>query len=147
MKKRYIAAALLVAGLSAAYLSLPSGSRSRKTESVAALGKEVGVTFPPSTRLIGVHRESGMDDYVAIKLEMKAADVPTFLASSPIDPTTMTADAVAYFGLDRDFWDPNKAPGFRAAQANPPGTFRTLNLGVSDPRNGVAAVYIVEHGD
>jgi hypothetical protein len=59
----------------------------------------------------------------------------------------MNAGNVAYFGRDRDFWDPRGARGFRGVQMRREQTFRTLNLGVAEEHDGVVNVYIMEHGD
>ncbi len=139
MKKPLLLGMLLVSVVSIAYLSLPRASRSRKTESIAELGKEVGVTFPAGARLLGVRRESGMDDYVAFKVEVNAQDVAKVLAQAQIEPDSLTSDNIAFFGLDQDFWDPNQARGFRAAQVSRLSTFRTLNVGIAEVRSDPSA--------
>jgi hypothetical protein len=71
VKKRYLVVGVAVLAVVAAYLSLPRAPRERKPESLAALAVEVGLTFPPGTRLLGIHRESGMDDLVKFRRPVK----------------------------------------------------------------------------
>jgi hypothetical protein len=147
VKKRYVFGGALVLAISVAYMSLPRASRTKKPETVAALSNEVGFTFPPSARLVGVHRESGMDDLVQFKLQLKAEELPALLNAAQVDLSMMSADNVAYFGLDKGFWDPNHARGFRGVQVRREKSFRTLNIGVSEAQDGFADVYVMEHGD
>lgn len=146
MTKLCVVAGMLVLTVSV-YLSLPRAPRRQKPDTVAALAEEVALPLPSSAQLMGVRRSSGMDDRVAIKLRMKPDDVPLFLREVGVEPTAMAAGDVAYFGLDRDFCDPNAAPRFRGVQVRREKMFRTLNLGVAAPQDGWTPVYIVDHGD
>lgn len=113
-------------------------------ETLTSLGKETGVLFPASAKLIGVHREQGMDDLIAVKVEMPAAEWPAFLARTPIEPALFAPGEQGLLGPDRDFWDPHQAKGLRAAQALLPQR-RTLNVGYVE-RGAVVVVYVVNHG-
>lgn len=110
-----------------------------------ALGQELSVTLPPSTRVIGVERENGMDDLIGAKLEISESEWPGFIASTPIQPDAFRPGSRGMLGDDHGFWDPEKAPGLRTAQAVLPGA-RALNIGVSAAVNGTVLVYIVNHG-
>jgi hypothetical protein len=114
-------------------------------DSRATIGRELGLTFPPGTRLLGVAREQGIDDLVELKVEMKAADVESFVAHSAVRPTDFRPGERGLFGPDQGWWDPNRALRLRSAQANlPKGRF--LNIGVADGSGDMAVVYIVNHG-
>jgi hypothetical protein len=114
-------------------------------ESLDSLGKELDLTFPVSARLLGVERESGMDDMVRLKVEMNAADLAGFLERSPIDPASFRSGPRGFLGQDRGFWDPHRAAQLRTAQAIVAG-HRALNIGVDETRAGVVTLYIVNHG-
>jgi hypothetical protein len=50
--------------------------KNEASESLSKLSMELGLRFPPSTRLIGVPRSIGMDDAVRVKLEIAATEFP-----------------------------------------------------------------------
>lgn len=110
-----------------------------------ALGYELNVPLPPSTRVIGVERENGMDDLVSAKLEMAESEWPGFLASTPIQVDAFRPGARGMLGQDHGFWDPHRAAGLKTAQAPLPGA-RYLTVGVTAAVNGTVRVYIVNHG-
>ena len=117
----------------------------QRSYDTVALGHELNVALPPSTRVIGVERENGMDDLVGAKLEIPEPEWSHFIASTPIQPDAFRGGSRGMLGEDHGFWDPAQAPGLRTAQAVLPGT-RVLNIGVSAPVNGIVVVYIVNHG-
>lgn len=82
-----------------------------------ALGHELSVALPPSTHVIGVERENGMDDLVGAKLEIAESDWPSFIASTPIQPDAFRPGSRGLLGDDHGFWDPDQVPGLRTAQA------------------------------
>jgi hypothetical protein len=108
------------------------------------LAHEVGLTFPPSARLIGQDREAGMDDYLQFKVEIDVSDLTAFEASSPIPAQAMEPGAGGRMGPDHDFWDPHRAASLRTGQKSLPGA-RVLNIGIAESGNEVA-LYIVNHG-
>ena len=118
---------------------------SPRPESLAALGKELNLQFPASTRVIGVRRANGMDDIVRVKLEMASSDLPSLIAQTHIDPASFYPGTRGLMGSDKGFWDPNHAPALRTGQVKRPDA-RALNVGVDDSRPDVAVVYLVEHG-
>lgn len=119
--------------------------KARSAETLESVGRQMGLAFPASAKLIGVHRERGADDLMAAKVEMPAAEWPSFLAKTPIDPTLFRPGERGLLGPDHDFWDPHKAKNLRTAEAPLPNA-RVLNLGYDDSRTSVFAVYVVNHG-
>jgi hypothetical protein len=115
-----------------------------KEESLGLLGKELNLSFPAQTKLIGVHRERGIDDLIAVKVEMPATAWPNFLGQTPIDPSRFRRGERGLLGPDEGFWDPHKAPKLKTAETQLPKG-RVLNLGYDD-RGDVFVVYIVNHG-
>jgi len=114
-------------------------------ETIAQVGKAVGLTFPAGSKLIGVHRERGADDMIAAKVEMPAAAWPAFLATTPIKPDEFRPGERGLLGPDHDFWDPRRAKNLRTAEAALPGS-RVLNLGYDDGQGAVMVVFVVNHG-
>jgi hypothetical protein len=115
-------------------------------ETLAALAPELSVTFPPSTKLIGVLRENGMDDWIAAKVTMNRSDWPSFLASTTLDESRLTPGEGGRFGPNQGFWDPNGHADLRSGQAWLADKFRALNVGVADLQAARVVVYIVNHG-
>ena len=64
------------------------------------LAREVGLTFPASARLIGVHREAGMDDAVMLKVEIAAGDFPAFVKTCPVPPEAFAPRTRGLMGPD-----------------------------------------------
>ena len=114
-------------------------------ETLESVGKQVGLEFPAGAKLIGVHRERGADDLIAVKVEMPAAEWTGFLAKTPIDPSLFRPGERGLLGPDHDFWDPHQAKGLRTAETSL-DQGRVLNLGYDDSRGAVVAVYVVNHG-
>jgi len=119
--------------------------KAQEQETLDSVGKQLGLVFPNGASLIGVHRERGVDDLLAVKVEMPAAEWPGFLAKTPIDPTLFRPGERGLLGPDHDFWDPHQAKSLRTAEAELPNR-RVLNLGYDDSRAPVVAVYVVNHG-
>jgi hypothetical protein len=113
--------------------------------SLQDLGRQLGVTFPPGTRVVGVDHQNGMDDLVGAKVEMKRADWPAFIASTPIHPASFRHGNRGLLGPDKGFWNPNQYPGLRTAQAQLPQA-RALNIGFDDSAADPVAVFVVNHG-
>jgi hypothetical protein len=122
-------------------------SEGTKVESLDNLSRELKLAFPPGTRLVGVLRDSGMDDSIRVKVEMRSPDFPGFLSSTPIHAESLSPGAGGRLGPDHGFWDPHRARGLRSAQATLEGEeYRVLNIGVGEAGPDVVAVYIVNHG-
>jgi hypothetical protein len=121
------------------------GNVKNETTAIHSLERELGVRFPAGSRVIGTHREDGMDDYLGIKVEMPAKALADFLAGCPIPKERYAAGNGGLLGPDDGFWDPNKQPKLRTGQAQLPGA-RALNIGYDDSRSDLAIVYVVNHG-
>ena len=119
--------------------------RAEKQESIEQVGKEIGLTFPAGTKLIGVDRERGADDMIAVKVEMPVAAWPAFLRTTPIDPSAFSPGERGLLGPDHDFWDPHQAKNLHTAQTALPGA-RVLNLGYDNRPGDMMAVFVVNHG-
>ena len=114
------------------------------SESLSVLGQELGLDFPPSTRVVGIRRESGIDDAVQAKLEMGKEEFAGFFAKTPVDRSSMRPGTGGFLGSDVDFWDPHKAPALKTGQAQRSGR-RSLNIGVDESRAEVVVVYIMQY--
>lgn len=125
--------------------SKPAPTPVMTAASWAALGKELGVKFPASARLLGVERENGMDDMARAKVAIAAADLPAFLASTPLAPAAFAPGSGGLLFHDRDWWGPDSALHLRTAQARL-ASARVLNIGVDDGHPGVVYLYLVNHG-
>jgi hypothetical protein len=141
---------LLMLGLSVATAACNTDDHKREepvkaVESLSTLSKELGLTFPPSTRLGGVLRSSGMDDAVRFKLEMNTSDFPPFLAQTGVDPELTRPNMQGIFGPDRDFWDPHQVQSLRTGQVKRPDA-RALHVGYGETQPGTTVVYVMEHG-
>jgi hypothetical protein len=131
-------------------LGCPGRSRERTPPPAADatlidLGREVGLKFPNGARLIGVSRERGIDDLVRFKVEIAAADLPTFLATSPVASDAFEPGEGGLLGPDQGFWDPSRAIHLRSGQAVLKNN-RALNIGIADGDPQRTILYIVNHG-
>jgi hypothetical protein len=117
----------------------------KPADTLQDIGKELGLQFPPGTRLLGVRREAGIDDWLGVKIELSAAEWPGFLACTPINPESFRAGERGFLGADSGFWDPHQAKKLRTAQAPMPNA-RAFNLGYDDSAATSVIVYIVNHG-
>lgn len=108
------------------------------------LSRELGVVLPAGARVVGVHREAGIDSLVSVKIEMATEEARAFLQASPVKAEAMRAGTRGFLGPNHDSWDPSHAPGLRTGQARLDGG-RVLNIGVSE-RGAVTVLYIVAHG-
>lgn len=141
---QHAALAVLLAAAPLALACREHRARDR-SQSPESAGREVTVDFPPSARLLGVHRERGMDELIAVKVEMPAADWPGFLEGTPMDPKLFEPGEGGLLGPDEGFWDPHQAKNLHTSQAQLPGN-RVLNIGYDDSRGDVVVVYVVNHG-
>jgi hypothetical protein len=120
-------------------------SQGDKEESLELIGREIGLRFPDRTRLIGVHRERGVDDLIAVKVEMPATAWPGFVGQTPIDPTLFRPGERGLLGPDDSFWDPHRAKSLKTAETQLPKG-RVLNLGYDDS-NAAGNAPISHHDD
>lgn len=119
-------------------------AKAGKPATLSALGTEVGLAFPPSSRLLGVSRESGMDDLVMFKVELPRRDLAAFLATCPVPADAFEDGSAGFLGPDQGFWDPGSATHLRTGQIV--RNARATNVGIDDGRPDVAVLYIVNHG-
>lgn len=113
--------------------------------SLSQLSQELGLQFPPSTRVLGVLRSHGMDDAVRVKLEIAASEFPSFLERTQIDRAGLSPGTRGMLGPDKDFWDPHQSQSLRTGQVARPNA-RSLNLGFDDSRGDSVIAYLMEHG-
>jgi hypothetical protein len=112
-------------------------------ESLDRVSKDLGLSFPPSARLVGAERMNG-NDTLRFKVEMAATDLATFLARAPVPSEAFEPGSGGYLGRDHGFWDPATAQKLRTAQ-----TFvgaRALSIGVAEGNGRSAILYIVNQG-
>jgi hypothetical protein len=108
-----------------------------------ALSAKLGVSLPGDARIIGVASEEGMDDMLRVKLEMPTPSLTRFLADSKVPHfDDSSADIL---GPDEGFWDPHKATRLRIGDIQLAGA-RFLTLAIDDSRQGIATVYVMNHG-
>ncbi|MDB4981375.1 MAG: hypothetical protein JWM82_2127 [Myxococcales bacterium] len=143
--ERVVLGAMLVAALGCSRRAREGAEPTGGVPTLAALGQEVGLTFPSSARLLGVHRERGIDDLVRFKVELGADDLPRFLASSPVPEEAFEPGEGGLLGPDEDFWDPGRANRLRTGQAMVKNN-RALNIGIADGPTRRVVLYIVNHG-
>ena len=113
-------------------------------ESLSQLSQQLGLAFPPSTRLVGVLRSNGMDDAVRVKLEIAGGELASFLDGTRIDRAALRPGTRGMLGPDKDFWDPHQSKALRTGQVARPNA-RSLNLGFDDSGDPVI-IYMMEHG-
>lgn len=111
----------------------------------AALGRELGLKFPPSSRLLKLERQNGMDDMVRLQVALPTRDLPAFITGSAIRTEQLREGAASCFMPDDEFWDPSRALNMRSFQAALPDA-RYWCLGIDDGRPGTAYLYIMNHG-
>lgn len=112
---------------------------SKGSEMLGSVIQELGLVFPAGSRLVGVHRERGADDLIAVKVEMPAAAWPGFVATTPIDPALFRPGERGLLGPDDGFWDPHASKNLPTAEAPLPRA-RVLNLGYDDGRGNIFSV-------
>lgn len=115
-----------------------------KPATLAELAAEVGLAFPPSSRLLGASRENGIDDLVMFKVELPRRDLASFLVTCPVPADAFEEGSAGFLGPDQGFWDPSQALHLRTGQIVRHS--RATNLGIDDGRPDVAILYIVDHG-
>ncbi|MDB4972855.1 MAG: hypothetical protein JWN48_1196 [Myxococcaceae bacterium] len=111
-------------------------------ESLADLSAEVGLAFPAGTRLLGVHRESGIDDLLAVKVELSERHLDSLLHGSSLAQEQLQPSSGS---VCTDVWQEKRLTGLRTAQASLPDA-RVLDVGVRPEGNGVITVFIANFG-
>jgi hypothetical protein len=148
MRRRSIVLLGMCAALACKARDGEEGSMNAKNEapeSLSKLSQELGLEFPPSTRVLGVLRSNGMDDAVRVKLEIAASEFPSFLERTQIDRAALRPGTRGMLGPDKDFWDPHQSQSLRTGQVARPNA-RSLNLGFDESRGDTVIAYVMEHG-
>jgi hypothetical protein len=114
------------------------------TLDLGSLSRELQVSLPIRTRILGVDRESGIDDMVRAKLEVSHQEFDQILASLPLTTDTFRATA-GRLGSDAGFWNPHATQGIRYAQTRLPGG-RALHVGYADAGQGRVVLFLMNHG-
>ncbi len=121
-------------------------NRGDASDSPAALSAELGLTFTPGTRVLGVLRESGgMDHAVLLKLQIPKTEFETFWATTHMERESVRPASPAVLGPDEGFWDPNKASALSVGKVGRAGG-RAMTIGLDESRADVTVVFILEHG-
>jgi hypothetical protein len=104
----------------------------------------IGLAFPSGARLLGVHREKGIDDLIRFKVEIPRNHWSAFERELPVKPDEMRPGA-GRLGPDQGWWDPRAAVGLRSGQARRENA-RAINIGVTHTDRNTTLLYVVEHG-
>ncbi len=145
MKKLGLIVGSLLILLLVAYAALPRAEKAQP-DTVHSLSQELGLAFPPSTRLLGVRRENGMDDLIAVRLEMPESDFAPFLRTTPILAVELTPKNNYRLGSTVDEWEPSKALGLKTGFAWLEKEHRALYIGVAPAQDGWVVLFVVNHG-
>jgi hypothetical protein len=117
----------------------------KESSDLATLSRELGLSLPQTTVVIGVDRESGIDNAILAKLEIPARDWPQVLASAPFKESELNPDSKAYLPRDHGWWNPRSVPGLRAGQVERPNG-RVLNIGVdASTKPDTIVLYLMSH--
>lgn len=109
----------------------------------SALSQELGIPIPPEAKVLGVNRESGMDELVRVKLLVPLPSRDKFLAELPIRQDAFRP-GVGRLGSDDAFWNPHATPQIRSAtKALADGGY--LLIGLADGA-GETIVFLAKHG-
>jgi len=118
-------------------------STSRSENQVSALGLELGVSIPADAQVVGVKRESGIDDLIRVKLLVPPTSRDRFIAELPIPEGALRA-GVGRLGSDDGFWNPHATAHIRSgSKALGDGHF--LLIGIADTSGGTI-VFLAKHG-
>ena len=120
------------------------GAPTAKAATVSELAREAGLTLPPSSRLLGVWRENGIDDLLMFKVELPRLDLASFLATCPVPADAFEEGSAGFLGPDQGLWDPSKAAHLRTGQIVRDSS--ATNVGIDDGRPDGVILYIVNHG-
>lgn len=140
--------ALLIGFLIAAATGCKQSKKeeSSMAQDIETISRELGLKLPSTARVIGVHRERGMDDAVLVKLEVSVADWQTLRAAEPLKGADFAPANRGYLPADDGWWDPSKSANLPAAQIEMPRG-RVLNIGADeDAKPGAVVVFAMNHG-
>lgn len=154
MQKRWIVIAVAAAGLVAFLLwfqtsgqfPIPTKSGKIETRDLQKWESIFCLKFPQSTEVLAGRWQSSLDDYVHLRLRMRRADVPGFIATTPFandPPRPASQYTIATDQADDAGWSAIKsAKNHRNWEANPrPGEVLICHIVEDDPTDAV--VYII----
>jgi len=110
---------------------------------LSALSREFGFPIPSQAQVLGLKRESGMDDLVRVKVLIPTSSRDHFLAGVPI-PAAALRPGVGRLGSDDGFWNPHATLKIRSG-TKPLADGRYLLLGIADAAEGTL-VFLAKHG-
>ena len=109
----------------------------------ADAGASMGLTFPPETRFLLYHRETGgPDDAVSLKIELPAGALSVLLDQTPLPSAKWTNSHSLITDVPNwPEWQPSKIKKFRFEQFQlPKGQF--LNVLIDDDQDDRKVVYL-----
>lgn len=107
---------------------------------LAECAKKMRVTFPASTRTLGL-RDFGREEFLGLKLEMAAADWPEFVATSPVPAENFAEGALELAGDPAPWWQADQTGRVEVGEVFLDGesVFVASEPGSADPK----IVYLV----
>ncbi len=110
-------------------------------EDLALCADRMRVTFPKSTRPIGIWYQYSRDDAICLKVEIAKSDLEAFIGESLFFEDELEDGWRFILEPNRGWWDPGKARTLKAGQADlPNGEF--LNIGVDDSFDDKVVIYL-----
>lgn len=109
-----------------------------------ALSRDLQITLPKDVRVLGLSRESGIDDMVRAKLEVSREEFEQMRSSLPMTLEGFRPGA-GRLGADSGFWAPHATPGIRYAQVRLPEG-RALHIGYAETGQGRVVLFVMNHG-
>lgn len=143
MARILIFAALLAAGCGGPEDPGEAGTTMQEAD-LNTIGRQLGLEFPESCRVLGYGSEEGMDQAWRLKLECESADAAAVLAAPPFEGLEL-ADSERYlFGPNEDWWDPETPAELPTGQVELSAA-RFLNIGAAPAGGGRTALYLMWH--
>lgn len=116
-----------------------------QNEQLALLSTEVGLEFPPDTKILGMRDDqSGLDGAVFAKLQLEAGQWDALLSASPFVNEPFEDTKRYLLGPEDGWWDPKTPSLLPTASLNLPGG-KVLNLGVDQSDSDVTTLYVFCH--
>jgi hypothetical protein len=108
-----------------------------------ALSHELGVPIPNEATVLGVKRESGVDDLIRVKFSLPSGALDRFAARLPIKLDSLRP-GVGRLGTDDGFWNPHAMARIRSgSKALSDGHY--LLIGIADGPDGTV-VFLAKLG-
>lgn len=144
----------LLAG-AAIFMAVPELGTSFTTEQVSPeqlkqCAAAMGMTFPESTRAVGLDFTEWQDTFIWLKVEMKRDDLQAFIDNSPLANVELDDQRIGVGNNDRlKWWNVEelrafehvpKQSAFRSAEVEPPGEWLRVLIDLRDETKAI--VYI-----